>query len=74
VRTVAQRLILALSASAELDQRPAVQIELPAVLIKQLKIPFDVNTPVAFDGDLGRHGRVPCFGGRRIGAVNWFSA
>ena len=47
---VAQRLVLALSATAELDEHPPAKIELPAVLIEQFKITFDVNAAVALDG------------------------
>jgi hypothetical protein len=56
VRAVAQRLILALSATAKLYQRSPIQVKLPAVLIEQLKIPFDVNASVALHGDFCGHG------------------
>ena len=49
VAAVAQRLVLALSATAELDEYAPIEIEFPAVLIEQFKITFDVNTAVALD-------------------------
>jgi len=52
---VTQRLVLALSATAQLDQRSYVQIELSSVLIKQLKVPLDMNTSIALDSDFCGH-------------------
>jgi hypothetical protein len=59
VTAVAQRLILALPAPTELDQRASVEIKLPAVLIKEFKITFNVNTPVAFHHNPGWHFESP---------------
>jgi hypothetical protein len=55
VRAVAQWLVLALTAAAEFYQRSPIQIKFPAVLIIQLKIPFDVDTAIALDGNLCGH-------------------
>jgi len=49
VAAIAQRLVLALSASAEFDEYAPIEVEFPAVLIEHLKIAFDVNTAVALD-------------------------
>jgi hypothetical protein len=47
VGTIAQRLSLALAATAELYQSATIEIESPAVLIKQLEITFDMDASVA---------------------------
>lgn len=59
MRAIAKWLVFALPAAAKLDQRSAAQIEFPAVLIKQLKISFDVNASVALYCDLCGHGLIP---------------
>jgi hypothetical protein len=59
VTAVAQRLVLALSAAAELDQGAPVEIKLPTVLVEELEIAFDVNAPVAPHGYFCRHTESP---------------
>jgi hypothetical protein len=50
VTAIAEWLILALPAAAQLDQSATAEIELPAVLIEQLEITLDVDTSVALHG------------------------
>jgi hypothetical protein len=50
VSAIAQGLILALPTPTELDQCATVEIKFPAVLVKELKITFDVNASVALHG------------------------
>jgi hypothetical protein len=55
---VAERFVVALTATAELDERAPAEVELPTVLIEQLEISFDVNAGVVSDSHLCGHSGV----------------
>lgn len=55
MRFVAEWHVLALAAPAEGNSGSAVEVELPAVLVVQFEIPFNLYTAIRFDDDLRRH-------------------
>ena len=55
MRAIAERLVLAETASAERDERAAGEIELVAVMIEYLEVVFHTKASIVSYGDLGGH-------------------